>query len=37
MARQHMGQLVREHRGEIAYRHEDGRVVFTLRLPLAGA
>jgi len=30
-------QIVREHSGEIAYRHEDGRVVFTLRLPLAGA
>lgn len=28
-------QIVREHRGEIAYRHDDGRVVFELRLPLA--
>lgn len=29
-------QIVREHSGEIVYRYEDGRVVFTLRLPLAG-
>ncbi len=28
-------QIVREHQGEIAYRHEDGQVVFTVRLPLA--
>jgi len=28
-------QIVREHNGEIAYRYEDERVVFTLRLPLA--
>jgi light-regulated signal transduction histidine kinase (bacteriophytochrome) len=34
-------QIVREHQGEIAYRHEDGsgagsgRVVFTVTLPLA--
>lgn len=28
-------QIVREHSGEIAYRHEGERVVFTLRLPLA--
>jgi two-component system, chemotaxis family, sensor kinase Cph1 len=33
-------QIVREHQGEIAYRHEaagqgSGRVVFTVRLPLA--
>jgi len=28
-------QIVREHEGEIAYHHEDGRVVFTVRLPLA--
>jgi two-component system, chemotaxis family, sensor kinase Cph1 len=31
-------QIVREHEGEIDYRHEDnegGRVVFTVRLPLA--
>ena len=30
-------QIVREHQGELAYRHEDGQVVFTLRLPLLGA
>jgi light-regulated signal transduction histidine kinase (bacteriophytochrome) len=34
-------QIVREHQGEIAYRHEtgagSGRVVFTVRLPLAHA
>ncbi|QJE03624.1 GAF domain-containing protein [Massilia forsythiae] len=28
-------QIVREHEGEIGYRHEDGCVVFTVRLPLA--
>jgi two-component system, chemotaxis family, sensor kinase Cph1 len=28
-------QIVREHHGEIAYRHEDGRVIFSVRLPLA--
>lgn len=28
-------QIVREHHGEIAYHYENGRVVFTLRLPLA--
>jgi light-regulated signal transduction histidine kinase (bacteriophytochrome) len=28
-------QIVREHEGEIAYRHEDGKVVFEVRLPLA--
>ena len=28
-------QIVREHRGEIRYRHEDGRVIFEVRLPLA--
>ncbi|WP_137172029.1 ATP-binding protein [Massilia sp. HP4] len=27
-------QIVREHSGEIAYRHEGQQVVFTLRLPL---
>jgi light-regulated signal transduction histidine kinase (bacteriophytochrome) len=27
-------QIVREHEGEIAYRHEDGKVVFEVRLPL---
>lgn len=30
-------QIVREHRGELGYRYDDGRVVFELRLPLAGA
>ncbi|MGB9108525.1 MAG: ATP-binding protein, partial [Telluria sp.] len=34
-------QIAREHRGDIGYRHEqtdaDGRVLFTLRLPLAPA
>jgi signal transduction histidine kinase len=34
-------QIAREHQGDIAYRHEQtdahGRVVFTLRLPLAPA
>ena len=28
-------QIVREHEGEIAYRHEGGLVVFSVRLPLA--
>jgi signal transduction histidine kinase len=28
-------QIVREHDGEIDYRYEDGRVIFTVRLPLA--
>ena len=28
-------QIVREHQGEIAYRFENGRVVFAVRLPLA--
>ena len=28
-------QIVREHEGEIAYRHENGQVVFSVRLPLA--
>ena len=32
-------QIVREHQGELAYRHEDGdgsgQVIFTVRLPLA--
>jgi len=27
--------IVREHEGEISYRHEDGQVVFSVRLPLA--
>ena len=27
--------IVREHEGEIAYRHENGLVVFSVRLPLA--
>ena len=30
-------QIVREHSGEIAYRYENERVIFTLRLPLVGA
>ena len=30
-----VAQIVREHQGEIAYRHEHGQVVFTVRLPLA--
>jgi signal transduction histidine kinase len=30
-------QIVREHEGEIAYRHEDDQVVFSVRLPLAPA
>jgi chemotaxis family two-component system sensor kinase Cph1 len=29
-------QIVREHRGELSYRHEEGKVVFTIRLPLLG-
>ena len=29
-------QIVREHHGEIGYHHENGEVVFTVRLPLAG-
>jgi len=28
---------VREHGGEISYRHENGQVVFSVRLPLADA
>jgi light-regulated signal transduction histidine kinase (bacteriophytochrome) len=28
-------QIVREHQGELAYHHEGGQVVFTVRLPLA--
>ena len=28
-------QIVREHEGEIDYRHENGRVIFAVRLPLA--
>ncbi|WP_371868505.1 ATP-binding protein [Telluria aromaticivorans] len=27
-------QIVREHQGELVYRHADGQVVFALRLPL---
>lgn len=30
-------QIVREHRGELAYRHQDGCVVFSLRVPLLDA
>jgi len=30
-------QIVREHSGELAYRHENAQVIFTLRLPLLGA
>jgi light-regulated signal transduction histidine kinase (bacteriophytochrome) len=30
-------QIVREHEGEIAYRHEAGQVIFAVRLPLAPA
>jgi signal transduction histidine kinase len=34
-------QIAREHQGDIGYRHEEidanGRVVFTVRLPLAPA
>ncbi|MDQ2820554.1 MAG: GAF domain-containing protein [Pseudomonadota bacterium] len=29
-------QIVREHRGELQYRYEDGKVIFSVRLPLAG-
>jgi len=28
-------QIVREHQGEIVYHHENGRVIFTVKLPLA--
>lgn len=28
-------QIVREHRGELAYHHEGGEVIFSVRLPLA--
>jgi chemotaxis family two-component system sensor kinase Cph1 len=28
-------QIVREHAGEIVYHHENGRVIFTIKLPLA--
>ena len=28
--------IVREHEGEIAYRHDGGQLVFSVRLPLAG-
>jgi chemotaxis family two-component system sensor kinase Cph1 len=28
-------QIVREHKGELQYRHEDGKVIFSVRLPLA--
>jgi light-regulated signal transduction histidine kinase (bacteriophytochrome) len=28
-------QIVREHQGELDYRHADGEVIFTVRLPLA--
>jgi light-regulated signal transduction histidine kinase (bacteriophytochrome) len=28
-------QIVREHEGEIAYRHEGGQVIFSVQLPLA--
>ena len=27
--------IVREHEGEISYRHEEGQVIFSVRLPLA--
>jgi signal transduction histidine kinase len=27
--------IVREHEGEISYRHENGQVIFSVRLPLA--
>ena len=27
-------QIVREHRGELLYRHDEGKVIFTVRLPL---
>ena len=29
-------QIVREHRGELQYRHEGGKVIFSVRLPLLG-
>ena len=29
-------QIVREHKGELQYRHDDGKVIFSVRLPLAG-
>jgi signal transduction histidine kinase len=28
-------QIVREHQGELDYRHHEGEVIFTVRLPLA--
>jgi chemotaxis family two-component system sensor kinase Cph1 len=28
-------QIVREHQGEIVYHYENGRVIFTVKLPLA--
>jgi chemotaxis family two-component system sensor kinase Cph1 len=28
-------QIVREHKGELQYRYEDGKVIFSVRLPLA--
>jgi signal transduction histidine kinase len=30
-----VASIVREHEGEISYRHEGGQVVFSVRLPLA--
>jgi chemotaxis family two-component system sensor kinase Cph1 len=27
-------QIVREHKGELQYRYEDGKVIFSIRLPL---
>ena len=30
-----VASIVREHAGEISYRHENGQVVFSVRLPLA--
>jgi len=29
-------QIVREHKGELQYRYADGKVIFSVRLPLAG-
>jgi signal transduction histidine kinase len=29
-------QIVREHKGELQYRHENGKVIFSVRLPLLG-
>ena len=29
-------QIVREHRGELQYRYQDGKVIFSVRLPLLG-